>query len=58
MQDLGNTIIEPTSDERAAWRLAAQPLTDRRLEELNETGIHASTQYQKLLDLSASLEVE
>lgn len=53
--ELGNTIIVPTPSEQEAWRLAAQPLITKQLEDLTKPGFDADAQYRKLLELAATL---
>ncbi len=53
--ELGNTILTPTPEERAAWRSAAQPLIDQRLSELSQPGFNAEQRYQQLMETAASL---
>ncbi|MEQ9446975.1 MAG: TRAP transporter substrate-binding protein [Rhodospirillaceae bacterium] len=56
--ELGNTILTPTPEERAAWRSAAQPLIDQRLTALGQSGFNASQRYQHLLERAATLPTE
>ncbi|MEQ9444260.1 MAG: TRAP transporter substrate-binding protein DctP [Rhodospirillaceae bacterium] len=56
--ELGNTIIVPTPNERAAWRRAAQPLIDKRLKELSQSGINAEQRYRELLRRGETLATD
>ncbi len=58
VQELGNTVIVPTDQERLAWRAAAQPLIDRKLLELSQAEFDAQSQYQSLLALSAAIAMQ
>jgi hypothetical protein len=56
--ELGNTIIVPTPEERSAWREVAQPLIDKRLNELSQSGVNAQQRYRELLQTAESLRIE
>lgn len=54
--ELGNTIIVPTPEERSAWRAAAQPLIEKRLNELGQSDVNIEQRYWELVQTAKDLK--